>query len=225
MKRLARKISKKISIDVAKNEEQKDPREEYKKKRELILNPPQVVENKNNLVDDQITNISFENVLSELEIINMHVKKDYEENLINEVLKNEGAAIHDKEKEEKTEDINETNYIEDVNNKLKKENELNSNYNEKNKRKNKRKLSVSDNEIDHLEVKVKKKKYKKSDKEKNYSDDDYVLSKLFAKAAVKNALHHDDVVGLAEKEKKYKIKQDALKRAKAAVRAIKFSTK
>lgn len=225
MKRLARKISKKISIDVAKNEEQKDPREEYKKKRELLLNPPQVVENKNNLVDDQITNISFENVLSELEIINMHVKKDYEENLINEVLKNEGAAIHDKEKEEKTEDINETNYIEDVNNKLKKENELNSNYNEKNKRKNKRKLSVSDNEIDHLEVKVKKKKYKKSDKEKNYSDDDYVLSKLFAKAAVKNALHHDDVVGLAEKEKKYKIKQDALKRAKAAVRAIKFSTK
>ncbi|KAJ0177029.1 hypothetical protein K1T71_007038 [Dendrolimus kikuchii] len=229
MKRLAKEISKKIANDVAKKqEEKKDPREEYKKKREFLLKPPKVDVPEFNIIDDQVTNIPFENVLSELDIINMHIKKDYEENLIKEVLKNEENQALESEK------LNE----EDISEKDIEINKDNQSFNLQNvatvesnvtKKKKKRKHSpASDHKVENLVAikNIKKQRtLKQRDKEKNCNDDDYVLSKLFAKAAVKNALHHDGVIGLAEKEKKYRIKEDALKKAKDAVRAIKFSTK
>lgn len=231
MKRLAREISKKIAKDVVKKEDKKkDPREEYKKKRELLLNPPKIEEPEFNIINDQVTNIPFENILSELDIINRHIKKDYEENLIREVLKNEENKVHESERISEVIDLtkNDINIIdEDVQNiNLQCMTKVDSDVI---RRKKKRKHSpMSKHKIESLVAikKVKKKKtHKDSKKEKNFNDDDYVLSKLFAKATVKNALQHDVVVGLAEKEKMYRIKEDALKKAKIAIKAIKFSTK
>lgn len=239
MKRMAKEISNNISKN-ARKECDVDPREEYKKKRELMLNPPKVVKPEINLIDDKVTVVPFENVLSEIDIVNMHVKKDYEEKLLKEVLKKqeeeEGEIVDD--------DVDETDKNDqciDINNKgmapiiteLTIEDttcdEKIDKHKYPQKRKHPKSESVLEAEVENLVAikKVKKKKHKKEKEkqEKNRGDDDYVLSKLFAKSSVKSALHHDEVVGLAEKEKRYRIKEEATKRAKDAVRAIKFSSK
>lgn len=239
MKRMAKEISKKISK--AKNEkleEERDPREEYKKKRELLLNPPKVEVPEINLVDDQVTNIPFENILSELDIVNLHAKKDYEENLIKNALKSQ-----ENNKEEKSEVSDGGNNVDEqkppeIEGKVSQEqvkeqtmetsNTLHDSVTDMEVKKSvKRSHSPSPEvEVENLVAikKVKKKKHKR-DREKETNDDDYVLSKLFAKANVKSALQHDVVVGLAEKEKRHRIKQEAVKKAKDAVRAIRFSSK
>ncbi|KAJ8727941.1 hypothetical protein PYW08_016326 [Mythimna loreyi] len=235
MKKMAREISKKISKDKEENKEEKDPREEYKKKRELLLNPPVVEVPEINMVDDQVTNVPFENILSELDIVNMHAKKDYEENLLKNVLKSQENA----EKEENVEEENPENRKEkddsthDDNCKEKpireKTPERDKPLQKEIKKTHKRKHTTDlEMEVENVVAvkKVKKKKHKKDkDTEKVKNDDDYVLSKLFAKANVKNALQHDVVVGLAEKEKRHRIKEEAVKKAKDAVRAIRFSSK
>lgn len=238
MKRMAREISKKISKDKEESKEKKDPREEYKKKRELLLNPPKVEVPEINLVDDQVTNVPFENILSELDIINMHAKKDYEENLLKNVLNSQEATEKDHVDDDdnpdndKEKDSTQDNSI---------ENPIKEKTPERDKPKDKlviekqifkphKRKHSSDPEAELENVvavkKVKKKKHKKEKtKEKEKNDDDYVLSKLFAKANVKSALQHDVVVGLAEKEKRHRIKEEAVKKAKNAVRAIRFSFK
>lgn len=234
MKRLAKEISKKISKDKKVKDNSKieiDHREEYKKKRELLLNPPKEEVPEINLVDDQVTNVPFENVLSELDIVNMHVKKDYEENLIKNVLKsheNDDEEVKDVNGDDESLKID----IEKVQtaDTVSKENPIKESTPERDKeikKPHKRKLSPDPETIVENLVavkKVKKKKHKK-EKEKEKNDDDYVLSKLFAKANVKSALQHDVVVGLAEKEKRHRIKEEAVKKAKDALRAIRFSSK
>ncbi|CAK1546992.1 unnamed protein product [Leptosia nina] len=217
MKKLAKQISRKI----AKSAESKaavteDPREAYKKKRELTLHPPHQEEApKVNTLDGKAVNAPFENVLSELDIINQHVKKDYEENLINETLNKAEVEVSCIEEEV----VGNTENKVDITETLTK---TNSDDNEKSR---KRKHSESEPKIESL-VAVKKVKLKKDKKEKdkNLNDDDYVLTKLFAKAGVKNALQHDVVVGLAEKEKRLRMKEEATMKAKKAVRALKFSS-
>ncbi|KAI5651702.1 DNA excision repair protein ERCC-6 [Phthorimaea operculella] len=98
MKRMAREISRKISRDADKTKTpQEDPRETYKKKRDALLNPPKDEPPEINIVDDKITNVPFESILSEIDIINMHAKKDYEENLLREVLKNKEQETEESE--------------------------------------------------------------------------------------------------------------------------------
>ncbi|CAH0701394.1 unnamed protein product [Spodoptera exigua] len=236
MKRLAREISKKISKEKQLTEdkkEEKDPREEYKKKRELLLNPPKVEVPEINLVDDQVTDVPFDHVLSELDIVNMHAKKDYEENLLKHVLKNQENAEDDDHGDKEIPE-NETcdgqaqeNISKEQSVKEKSpERDKTSIYQEVDKTRKRKHSPDPEISVENLVAvkKVKKKKNKK-EKEKQTDDDDYVLSKLFAKANVKSALQHDVVVGLAEKEKRHKIKEDAVKKAKDAVRAIRFSSK
>ncbi|XP_049868767.1 DNA excision repair protein ERCC-6-like [Pectinophora gossypiella] len=240
MKKLAKEISKRISKEAAKakiqQEPQEDPREKYKKKREELLNPPKVEKPEINTIDDTVTNVPFESILSELDIINLHAKKDYEENLIKEVLKNKEKEIEEGEitGTENNECEKPTSSSLDANDETHKDNPKDPpqktggmvgdcNKNDKHKKKLKRKHS--DIEIENV-VAIKKVKKKKSKRDKdNTTDDDYVLSKLFAKASVKNALHHDVVVGLAEKEKRYRLKEEATRKAKKAIKAIKFSSK
>lgn len=253
MRRKAKEISKKIAKDIEKTKPEEDPREKYKKKRELLLNPPKIEEPEINLIDDKITDAPFESVMSELDIVNLHTKKDYEENLLKQVLNNQENMV---EGEEVPEDVitsiqkideNEENNVEVIDKEdgeiieNNEEEETNHSENvpesktetEKNtdnsKLKRKRKQTAdSDTEIENLLAvkKIKKKKHKKEkEKRESKNDDDYVLSKLFAKANVKNALQHDVVVGLAEKEKKHRMKEEATRKAKLAIRAIKFSTK
>lgn len=247
MKRLAKEISKKISRDTEKAKGPEiDPREMYKQKRELLLKP-QVEEPKINLIDDKVTNVPFDNVLSELDIITLHVKKDYEENLIKKVIINneelEKGEISDVEESKKDADTDETEEVltgipitvSDLNpqkdewpdqeltphkvNTAKDEDKI------ANRRK--RKHSRLESEIENLVAvkKVKKKKHKRDKEKKHSNDDDYVLSKLFAKSSVKNALQHDIVIGLAEKERRIRVQEEASRTAKKAVRAIKYSTK
>lgn len=240
MKRMAKEISRKISKDVVKPEAEpeEDPREKYKKKREEIINPPKSPDKPDiNLVDDQITNVPFENVLSEIEIINLHAKKDYEENLLKEVLKNKGVEEGELSGSEECD----TNNVKKLHSHKNNQNETEEQsidkktFQEKpssskdvadqSRHKLKRKHSESLTIENLVAIKKVKKKRHKKNKETNHSDDDYVLSRLFAKSSVKNALHHDVVVGLAEKEKRHRMKEEATKKAKHAVRAIKFCSK
>ncbi|XP_031765228.1 DNA excision repair protein ERCC-6-like [Galleria mellonella] len=249
MRKKAREISRKISKETenSKTPQLEDPRERYKKKRELILNPPRIEEPEINLVDDKVTNASFDTVISEIEIIEMHTKKNYEENLIQKVLNSqEQVSAQEESTELQNDDIKSKNdkvldIIEDITTKKhthSKEENINTNLNaieencfselksnKRNNRKRKRRDSESKYEIDNLLAikKIKNKKHK-INKDKISNDDDYVLTKLFVKASVKNALQHDAVVGLAEKEKRHKMKEEALVKAKLAVRAIKFSS-
>ncbi|PZC86246.1 hypothetical protein B5X24_HaOG211407 [Helicoverpa armigera] len=238
MRRMAREISKKISkdkVDKKDMKEEKDPREEYKKKREMLLNPPKVEVPEINLVDDQVTNVPFENILSELDIVNMHVKKDYEENLLKTVLNSQEKAAEDGEPGEgEEESLDNDKGVPDPQETFVNEKPIRERTPERDKpcidkeikKSKKRKHSPSpESKLENLVAvkKVKKKKHRRKEKEDN--DDDYVLSKLFAKANVKSALQHDVVVGLAEKEKRHKIKEDAVKKAKDAIRAIRFSSK
>lgn len=236
MRKRAKEISEKISKNVIKQKENnivRDSREEYKKKRELLLNPPKIEKPEVNLVDDEVTNIPFDTILSELDIVNMHVKNNYEENLLKEILTspNEGEQLN--ETNVAVEVTNQTNsnnnnsgntILEDLE-KEDSEKICNSKHNEGHKARKRKHSSVPDYKIENLVAIKKVKEQKKKKKDIKYNDDDYVLSKLFAKATVKNALQHDIVVGLAEKEKKHRIKEEAAKRAADAVRAIKFSTK
>ncbi|XP_061713485.1 DNA excision repair protein ERCC-6-like [Cydia pomonella] len=275
MRRQAREISRKIASNVKPKitEHAEDPREKYKKKRDLLINPPVVHPPEINLIDDKVTNVPFDSVLSELDIINMHSKKDYEENLLKEALKvketelEEGEVSGDGDDDimqnvdimnnsgnpeivngdEDSEHKKESSISLEIVPDSKVENEIHSEINDqsnppesvlnievgqtfhkhhKSKRKRKHSSDNSEPEIENLIAmkKVKKKKSKK-EKEKLHNDDDYVLSKLFAKAGVKNALQHDVVVGLAEKEKRHRLKEEATKKARHAVRAVKFSTK
>ncbi|KAM3964407.1 DNA excision repair protein ERCC-6 [Aphomia sociella] len=256
MRKRAREISKKISeqTECFKTPQIVDPRENYKKKRELLLNPPKIEKPEINLVDDKVTQAPFEKVISELDIIEMHTKKDYEENLIQQVLNSQEHPLEDGEIDGETQIEDENG----INEKLQENKFANSNIHSeeeivninsktievnllldhktkdipelsldrrKNNKKRKRCNSDSEFEIENL-LAIKKVKHKKhkSENEKKCNDDDYVLSKLFSKANVKNALQHDVVVGLAEKEKIHKIKEEALAKAKLAVRAIKFSS-
>lgn len=234
MKRLAREISKKISKEKELTEdkkEEKDPREEYKKKRELLLNPPKEEVPEINLVDDQVTNVPFDHVLSELDIVNMHVKKDYEENLLKNVLKSQENVEDDQgDKETPSIETCDGEAQENVSKETVKEKSperdkasINQEVDKTRKRKHSPEPEIKVENL--VAVKKVKKKKNKKEKEKQTDDDDYVLSKLFAKANVKSALQHDVVVGLAEKEKRHKIKEDAVKKAKDAVRAIRFSSK
>lgn len=233
MRRKAREISKKIksNLEMA-SANQEDPREKYKKKRELILNPPIIKEPEINIFDNKITSTPFECVLSELDIVNKHAKKDYEENLIKDVLNsqeddkiNEITGDSQNVKDEESIEVNNKTSERNLQLVTDKIDVLVDKTRTKEKSKSRKRKYSSECEIENL-VKVKKVKHKKQkkDKDKKCSDDDYVLSKLFAKATVKNALHHDVVVGLAEKEKRHKIRQEAIRTAKKAVRAIKFST-
>ncbi|XP_059059147.1 DNA excision repair protein ERCC-6-like [Achroia grisella] len=240
MRKKAREISKRISKEAEKMKVpqiEEDPRERYKKQRELLMNPPEIQEPEINLVNDLVTNSSFDKVISELEIIEMHTKKDYEENLIQQVLNSQEVSVqvevssetqildeHSKNstmlqtienitlKNQEDVVVSEDNHLSDLV------------LNQVNHKKRKQKKNESEYEIDNLLAikKVKKNKIK-LDKEKVSNDNDYVLSKLFAKAGVKNALQHDVVVGLAEKEKRHRMKEEALVKAKLAVRALKFS--
>ncbi|XP_045497551.1 DNA excision repair protein ERCC-6-like [Colias croceus] len=218
MRKLAKEISKKISKSCeTKISNPEDPREAYKKKRDILLNPPEVEESETkNTLDDKEVNVPFENVLSELDIVNQHVKKDYEENLINEVLnseKIESASVPNN-------DTIDTELVKD-----KTVPEVGDNGTITANTSRKRKHSEGETEIENL-IAIKKVKHKKSKKESEMkmNDDDYVLTKLFAKAGVKNALQHDVVVGLAEKEKRLRMKEEAVLKAKKAVKALKFSS-
>lgn len=241
MKKKAREISKKIKNEFQIKEE--DPREKYKKKRELLLNPQTVEEPQLNIIDDKVTDVPFQCVLSELDIISKHTKVDYEQNLLKEVLSCQ-------EKVEETKDTqveDEMSFQEEVKEsedckgeegeiETKKQNDDTKEtppsssmaYNDDSKptKSRKRKSSTLLSELENVVCikKVKKSKKDKKSKEKALNDDDYVLSKLFAKSTVKNALHHDVVVGLAEKEKRHRMKEEAIKTAKKAVKAIKFSS-
>lgn len=199
MKRMARAISKKISKDNEESKEEKDPREEYKKKRELLMNPPKVEEPEINLVDDQVTNVPFESILSELDIVNMHVKKDYEENLLKNVLKTQENAEEESDHggEDNPENDTEKGNAQDNECKEKPVKERIPERDKptvanKTKKPHKRKHSP-DSEIKVENVvavkKVKKKKHKRDKEKEKKDDDDYVLSKLFAKANVRSALH------------------------------------
>lgn len=241
MKRMAKEISKRISKSSEKPNVQpeEDPREKYKKKRELLLNPPSKPEEPEiNLIDDKVTSATFETVMSELDIINMHSKKNYEEELIQKVLSdknNEGeheqidSQINTNKDKEEGELYSDIDHIDEQSvNVIQHETEK-PEIGDKTKHTKKRKRddpSISKTEIDCILAvkKVKKKKHKREKEEKTNTDDDYVLNKLFSKASVKSALQHDAVVGLAEKEKRLRMKQEASKVAKTAVRAIKFST-
>lgn len=246
MRRLAKQISNKISRDTEKAKEPKeDPRERYKQKRELLLNPPQVQEPEINVIDGEVTNVPFDNVLSELDIINMHVKKDYEENLMKEVLveneEQEEGEISDVEMSEKdtdnsgTEAVNrgisitvsdlKPHKVESLDREFTQHNVKMAKEEDKILNARKRKHSQLESEIENLVAvkKIKKKKHKRDKEKKRVNDDDYVLSKLFAKSSVKNALQHDIVIGLAEKERRIRVQEEASRTAKKAVRAIKYS--
>lgn len=226
MRKMAKEISKKIvqntvskkveesQVTNKKTEICEDPRERYRKKRDIMINPPKIEVPEVNIVDDKVTNIPFENVLSELDIVNMHTKQNYEENFICEVLKQQ-----DIEEGEIVELESTNNEIIEDDNKIIEQNNKNAIKLKDNYKKRKRMSTVQ---------KIKKIKKKKINMIKNteiVNDDDYVLSKLFAKSAVKNALQHDEIVGLAEKEKRYKLKEEAARKARDAVRAIKCSAK
>nr|ADO33005.1 cockayne syndrome protein [Biston betularia] len=232
MKRMAKAISMKISKVVNDTKQDtKDPREEYKKKRELLLNPPQMQVPEINMVDDKITVIPFDSIMSELDIINKHSKKDYEENLLKEVLKTqeeeevEDGEIID-EQTEKNNSVKSESVDEEVRVTASVKNYDGKQLATKKKKTKKRRHSVSETEVENLVAikKVKRKKHKE-EKDARHNDDDYVLSKLFAKSSVKSALQHDEVIGLAEKEKRHKLKEEAAKKARDAIRAIKFSYK
>nr|CBH09283.1 putative DNA excision repair protein ERCC-6 [Heliconius melpomene] len=226
MRRKAKEISMKImkgEKTSTLNNNQNDPRETYKKKRELILNPPKVEEPETkNIIDDQVTNTPFENILSELDIVSKHTKNNYEEKLLRDVLNSEmeidkhlGTPADSQNIDKSVNDNGETTDL-----------STEQEFDMTNKKSRKRRRSSSECEIENL-IKVKKVKNKerKKGKDDKLTDDDYVLSKLFAKSAVKNALQHDIVVGLAEKEKRHKIKMEAIKIARKAVKAIRVSTK
>lgn len=239
MRRMAKEISQKIAKNAKKPSIEEDPRDKYKKKRELILNPPKVEVPEINIVDDKVTNVPFENILSEIDIINMHAKKNYEENLINEVLKaqeketkEEGEVSGDEGKEKDTVPGDVIQSIENTElPKAKHDKEMHEKISEvpTEDKHTKKSKSCKRSRSPEMEPKIEslvavKKVKKKHRKDKEHSnDDDYVLSKLFAKSTVKNALQHDSVVGLAEKEKRYRLKEDAAKKAREAVRAVKFS--
>ncbi|XP_053607082.1 DNA excision repair protein ERCC-6-like [Plodia interpunctella] len=241
MRKKAKEISKKIAKDTAQVPPGEDPRERYKKKRQLLLNPPPKTEEPQiNLVDDKITNVPFDNVLSELDIINLHTKRDYEENLLKQVLQQEqkedvedGEIIAEEDNSIKEIEDPSSSTDMDVCNNISSAGEMDLNdasksTSEHNEKARKRKHSSDfDSDIESLLAvkKVKKKKHKREKEKNKGDDDDYVLSKLFAKASVKNALQHDVVVGLAEKEKIHRMKEEASRKAKLALRAIKFSTK
>ncbi|XP_039754264.1 DNA excision repair protein ERCC-6-like [Pararge aegeria] len=221
MKKKAKEISKKLKIEFQAIT-QEDPREKYKKKRELLLNPPVIEEPQLNIIDDIVTDVPFQNVLSELDIINKHTKVDYEQNLLKDVLINqekveEVTDLQVEEGEIVTEKLNDNVDAAQPSSSIENEGKL--------KKSRKRKNSTSLSKLENV-VSIKKVKCKgdKNIKEKCLNDDDYVLSKLFAKSTVKNALHHDVVVGLAEKEKRHRIREEAVKKAKKAVKAIKFSS-
>ncbi|XP_068631760.1 DNA excision repair protein ERCC-6-like [Battus philenor] len=236
IKRMTKLMSKKSSPDTGLSQVAEDPRQQYKIKRELILNPPIVEDPEVNLVDDKVTNVPFENVISELDIINMHIKKNYEEKLLKEVLNNQHKNTSTEQESpsdnnticDSNDDTGALTNTDGVNTDeapkeiLAKANKIDILSEDKNKRQH----SPSPERVIENLVAIKKiKKRKHKHKEKiNVSDDDYVLSKLFAKSAVKNALHHDVVVGLAEKEKQHRIKEEATKRAQKAIKAIKLSS-
>ncbi|CAG9584576.1 unnamed protein product [Danaus chrysippus] len=217
MKRRAREISKQIKkyAEVG-SSTSKDPRQAYKEKRDLMLNPPpKEDEPEINIVNNEITNVPFEHALSELDIVYQHTKKDYENNLIKEAL---SSATEIQENSDEKETVEQNVVAENPpSDSVSIENDLPT------KKERKKRHSSPDPKIDNL-VAIKKAKIEKTKKDVKLGDDDYVLSKLFAKSAVKNALHHDGVVGLAEKEKRHRIKEDAIKAAKKAIRAIKFSS-
>ncbi|KAG6454750.1 DNA excision repair protein ERCC-6-like [Manduca sexta] len=232
MKKMAKAISKKISqdsVEYKNNVEVKDPRIEYKRKQDILRDPPVIETPEINLVDDKETNVPFEHVLSELDIINMHIKKDYEETLIKNVLKNtnpEEKEIDDDIEPSDTShiNINESSKVVTSSYNDNSKQVCNKNINNIKKGHKRKHTSLMDEKVENLvTVKKVKKKVHKSEIQSG-SDDDYVLSKLFAKAAVKNALQHDVVVGLAEKEKRHRMKEEAEKKAKDAVRALKFSS-
>lgn len=233
MRKMAKAISKKISKVVNDEKEKKDPREEYKKKRDLLLNTPVVEIPEINILDDKVTNVPFDSVLSEIDIINKHAKKNYEENLLKEVLKSQKEEVEEGEIEDEQTDNNNTIQSADTRTKKTKDNidiikhvksSDKKSPGRKEKKSKKRRFSILESQVENLIAieKVKKKKHK-TDKETQHNDDDYVLSKLFAKSSVKSALQHDIVIGLAEKEKKHRLKEEAAKQAKDALRAIKFS--
>lgn len=236
MRKKAKEISNKIANYVNSKElVKRDPREEYKKKRELLLNPPEVKLPEINLVNDQVTKIPFESVLSELDIVNMHIKKDYEVNLINSVLNTQGSDEPQKGEKDFEPKCNKSDgEISDTEENNKKEHETDTSYSTKEhsaiKTLSKRKLSsepevVIENLVAVKKIKKSRRKNSKLEEVEHKNDDDYVLCKLFAKANVKNALQHDVVVGLAEKEKRHRIKEEAVQKAKKAVKAIRFSYK
>ncbi|CAH3997627.1 unnamed protein product [Pieris brassicae] len=215
MKKLAKEISKKImKSSQTKIQHVEDAREIYKKKRDMLLNPPECEESpKINILDDKEVSVPFENVLSELDIINQHTKNDYEENLMKILNIAQTEEQCSKDVININHNIETTTNISKVFSKSDKTNIL------------KRKHTESKAEIEHLVgIKKVKTKKKKKDATKKLSDDDYVLSKLFAKAGVKNALHHDVVIGLAEKEKRLQMKEEAALKAKKAIRSLKFSS-
>ncbi|XP_045521042.1 DNA excision repair protein ERCC-6-like [Pieris brassicae] len=215
MKKLAKEISKKImKSSQTKIQHVEDAREIYKKKRDMLLNPPECEESpKINILDDKEVSVPFENVLSELDIINQHTKNDYEENFMKILNIAQTEEQCSKDVININHNIETTTNISKVFSKSDKTNIL------------KRKHTESKAEIEHLVgIKKVKTKKKKKDATKKLSDDDYVLSKLFAKAGVKNALHHDVVIGLAEKEKRLQMKEEAALKAKKAIRSLKFSS-
>ncbi|XP_023943234.2 DNA excision repair protein ERCC-6 [Bicyclus anynana] len=222
MKKKAKEISKKIKMEFQ-TMTTEDPREKYKKKRELLLNPPKVEEPEINLLNDKVTDIPFQNVLSELDIINKHTKVDYEENLLKDVLSSQEKVEETNKMQDTETEIAPTTQNDNVET-IQPSSSISHgslSVTKPRKRKNSTSLSKLENVVSIKKVKIKK---DKKSKEMILNDDDYVLSKLFAKSTVKNALHHDVVVGLAEKEKKLKIKEDAVRTAKKAVKAIKFSS-
>lgn len=243
-----------------------DPRERYKLKRFKLLNrEPEPEEPKVNVVDDSVTDVSFNSLLSELDIINMHTIKDYEKKLIEEKIAslNENIsettpnletsnvtscfnAVSDEQPNILTKDVSNltscldfvsddyipNNLNENVSNEEKiktivtpiKDENLNEDSLEK---------SISDMEvtqmekeetIDCIENVVARRKVKKK-KKIEMDQDEYVLSKLFAKSGVQNALEHDKIVGLAEKEDQYRLEEEAKERARNALRALRKSRK
>lgn len=204
---------------------EQDPREKYKKKREReekSLNPPKIEEPELNLLNGKVTDTSFETILSEIEIVNLHVKKNYEENLIKEFLDKqtelEPGEIEDDDDETNIETMNAVQLEVVV------KNDNNTKLQKKLKKVSKKRKHSDKNVIDLVSVKKNKNKHSNK-KHTEVSDDNYVLSKLFAKSTVKNALHHDEVVGLVEKEKMHKLKEVAARKARDAIRAIKSSVK
>lgn len=236
MRKRAREISRRImsSIPKAKEHQDNDPRDKYKQKRELLLNPPKVEEPVINTVDDQVTDVPFESILSELDIINLHAKKDYEKKLIDNVLKaqeqekcEEGEIVSGDEATEPDNNLNQSSSTSESKptvSDVEKDKSPDKSRHKKHHKKAKKRRKSPEPEIDSV-VAVKKVKSKREKDEQQKTDDDYVLSKLFAKSSVKNALQHDAVVGLAEKEKRHRMKEEASKKAREAIRAVKFSSK
>ncbi|CAG9786341.1 unnamed protein product [Diatraea saccharalis] len=241
MKKMAKEISRRITKNIEEKSclIQEDPRERYKKKREMLINPPKIEEPEINKVDDKVTNATFESIMSELDIVNMHTKEDYEKKLLEDVLNkandnNEAelttessfANTDNKNVGIKHDEMNEfVNHLDPPEPSSSKSVNDNALLEKKDEKRPKKRSPSSEAEIESLIAIKKVKRNKSRTNKKQKDDDDYVLSKLFAKASVKTALQHDIVVGLAEKEKRHRMKEEATRKAKKALRAIKFSWK